>query len=139
MKHRIQFFTMIEMVIVVLLIALLAAIATPMYFSYLKDARVTAAQAQLEMLDQAVFDYSVKMGSIPPQDPGLILLSTNPNNDKRWRPFLKGKSLPKDPWGNDYIYNVLGDGEYEIISYGEDGKAGGEGYAADLSSKNQQN
>ncbi len=127
-------FTMIEMVVVVLLIALLAAVATPMYFSYLKDARVTAAQTQIELLSQAVMDYSIRMGSIPPQDPGLVLLVSNPTDNKRWRPFLKGGVVPPDPWGNAYIYRVLPGGEYEIISYGEDGKPGGEGYAADLSS-----
>ena len=85
--------------------------------------------------DQAVMDYSVRMGAIPPQESGLILLITNPNNDARWRPFLKGSSIPKDPWGNDYIYRVLENGDFEILSYGEDGNAGGDGYAADLSNK----
>lgn len=128
-------FTMIEMVVVVLLIALLAAIATPMYFSYLKDARVTAAQTQIDLLDQAVMDYSVRMGTIPPPESGLTLLVQNPNNDSRWRPFLRGNTVPKDPWGNDYVYRVLGNGDFEILSYGEDGREGGDGYAADLSNK----
>ena len=61
MKKR-NDFTMIEMVVVVLLIALLAAIATPMYFGYLKDARVTAAKSQLDLFQQAITDYSLKMG-----------------------------------------------------------------------------
>ena len=128
-------FTMIEMVVVVLLIALLAAIATPMYFSYLKDARVTAAQAQIRIFEQALLDYSSRMGKLPPEDPGLVLLVTNPGDDKRWRPFLRGGAIPLDPWGNAYIYRLLPDGEFEIISYGEDGKAGGEGYAADISNR----
>ena len=134
MNCKTHAFTMIEMVVVVLLIALLAAIATPMYFNYLKDARITTARTQIDLLSQAVLDYSIKMGSVPPQDPGLILLISNPSNDPRWRPFLKGNSIPKDPWGRDYVYRVLDDGNYEILSYGEDGKAGGEGDAADLSS-----
>lgn len=128
-------FTMIEMVVVVLLIALLSAIAMPMYFSYLKDARVTAAQTQIEMLEQAILDYSMRMGSIPAQDGGLELLVTNPANDKRWRPFLKGGVVPLDPWGNKYVYQILPDGEFELISYGEDGKVGGEGYAADITNR----
>jgi len=135
MSAHMKRFTMLEMIVVVLLIALLGAIATPMYFSYLKDARVDAAKAQIDMLEQAVMDYSIKMGSIPPENPGLILLITNPNNDKRWRPFLKGKTLPKDPWGHEYIYHVLESGEYEITSLGEDGKVGGDGYAADISNQ----
>ena len=126
---------MIEMVVVVLLIALLAAIATPMYFSYLKDARVTAAKAQIQIFEQALLDYSARMGKLPAEGPGLVLLVTNPGDDKRWRPFLRGGVVPLDPWGNSYIYRVLSDGDFELISYGEDGKPGGEGYAADISNR----
>ena len=128
-------FTMIEMVVVVLLIALLAAVATPVYFNYLRDARVTAAKTQIELLKQAVLDYSLRMGAVPPQDPGLVALIVNTTDDKRWRPFLSGEEIPPDPWGNAYIYTVHPDGSYEITSYGEDGKQGGEGYAEDLSGR----
>ena len=89
----------------------------------------------IEMLEQAVLDYSMRMGSIPAQEGGLELLVTNPSNDKRWRPFLKGGVVPLDPWGNKYIYQILPDGEFELISYGEDGKVGGEGYAADITNR----
>ena len=131
MKNR-KRFTMIEMVVVVLLIALLAAIATPMYFGYLKDARVTAAKSQLDLFQQAITDYSLKMGSIPSQEAGLDVLVKRPADAKGWRPFLKGDSSPLDPWGKPYIYRVIGSNEYELISYGEDGKAGGEEYDEDL-------
>ena len=131
MKNR-KNFTMIEMVVVVLLIALLAAIATPMYFGYLKDARVTAAKSQLDLFQQAITDYSLKMGGIPSQEAGLDVLVKRPADAKGWRPFLKGDSIPLDPWGNPYAYRVIGPHEYEVLSYGEDGKAGGEDYAEDL-------
>lgn len=125
-------FTMIEMVVVVLLIALLAAIATPMYFGYLRDARQTAAENQLKLFKQALVDYSVRMGGIPTTEQGLSALIVNPGNAPKWRPFLEGDTIPADPWGNKYVYRTTDGGGFELISFGEDGKSGGEGYAADI-------
>ena len=127
-------FTMIEMVVVVLFIAMLAAIATPMYFSYLKDAKVTMAKNQIRLFSQAVLDYQMRIGKLPSEEYGLSALVANPDNNPRWRPFLNSDSVPLDPWGNEYVYKLTGDGGYEILCYGEDGKAGGEGDAADISS-----
>lgn len=127
-------FTMIEMVVVVLFIAMLAAIATPMYFSYLKDAKVTMANNQVRLLSQAVLDYQMRIGKLPGEEHGLNSLVKNFDNNPRWRPFLSSETVPLDPWGNEYVYKLTGDGGYEIICYGEDGKAGGDGDAADISS-----
>ncbi len=135
MKRRKSRFTMVEMIIVVMIIAVLVAVGTPMYLNYLKDARVTAAKRQIALFEQAILDYSMRMGKLPPQDPGLEALIRNPGNDSRWRPFLSGDSVPLDPWSNKYVYRNLGNGEYEILSYGADGVEGGEGDNADITNR----
>lgn len=127
-------FTMIEMIIVVLLIALLAAVATPIYFNYLKDAKITAAGNQIKLFKQAILDYELRMKKLPTQEQGLEILIKNIDNQERWRPFLNAKTIPADPWGNPYIYQINSDNSYEIISYGEDGQPGGADDAADISS-----
>ena len=127
-------FTMIEMIIVVLLIALLAAVATPIYFNYLKDAKITAAGNQIKLFMQAIQDYELRMKKLPTQEQGLEVLVKNIDNQERWRPFINAKSIPLDPWGNAYVYKINPDNTFEITSYGEDGQPGGEGDAADISS-----
>ncbi len=129
-------FTMIEMVVVVVIIASLAAVATPMYFSYVKDSRISAAKLQIDMLKQAVNAYRMSTGKLPPAESGLDILVRNVNNDKSWKgPFIDGTAIPLDPWGNPYVYKVPGENaDFEIISYGADGKTGGEGENADLGS-----
>ena len=97
-------FTMIEMIIVVLLIALLAAVATPIYFNYLKDAKITAAGNQIKLFMQAIQDYELRMKKLPTQEQGLEVLVKNIDNQERWRPFINAKSIPLDPWGNAYVY-----------------------------------
>ena len=130
-------FTMIEMIIVVLLIALLAAVAAPVYFNYLKDAKKTAAVTQIRHFMQALQDYEMRLKKKPTTEQGLEILVRNVDNQEGWRKFLNAKGIPLDPWGNEYVYEFnTGENTYEIISYGEDGKPGGEGDAADISSKN---
>ena len=122
------------MIIVVLLIALLAAVATPNYFNYLKDAKITAAGNQIKLFMQAIQDYELRMKKLPTQEQGLEVLVKNIDNQERWRPFINAKSIPLDPWGNAYVYKINPDNTFEITSYGEDGQPGGEGDAADISS-----
>ena len=87
--------------------------------------------------DQALLDYRLDVGKLPDESIGLKALVSNPNDNDNWDgPYLKGGRLPLDPWGHEYIYVVPGDNnsEYEIKSYGSDGKPGGVKTAADLSS-----
>ena len=136
-------FTLIEVVIVIVILVTLASIATPMYFSYMRDANIGAAKSQISNFSQAVDKYEMDTKSLPSEEAGLQALLTNVDGieegeGKAWKgPYLKVSTLPKDPWGNDYVYRQL-DGEdgvgYEILSYGKDGQPGGEGEDADISS-----
>lgn len=114
-------FTMIEMVVVIVIIATLAAVATPMYFNYVKSSRAGAAKMQIGIFEQCIFDYRVHMKKLPASLEDLV---KNNSGSKRWKgPYLKGGVIPQDPWGNDYIYKKPGDhGEFDIISYGADGQ-----------------
>ncbi len=126
-------FTMIEMVVVIVIIALLASIATPLYFRHVKKARISTAQTQIKLLEQAIFDYRLDVSKLPTTDEGLEVLSSNVSGNEKWDgPYLK-QDLPKDPWGNDYVYRCPGEyGEFDLISYGADGQSGGTGEDADI-------
>lgn len=131
-NRRVSCFTLIEIVTVIIILALLVGIATPMYWRYVKNAKITTAKTQIKLLEQALFDFKADMGNIPDQTTGLRHLIENVNHEKKWDgPYLK--NLPKDPWSHDYIYTVPGQhGECDIISYGSDGLPGGSGEAADI-------
>jgi general secretion pathway protein G len=131
-----RIFTLMEMVVVIVIIALLAAIATPMYMKYLRNAKKNTTLAQIKILEDAVLSVKIDTGKLPSSLDELI---KNSSGSKKWDgPYLNG-NLPKDAWGNEFVLNVPGSNnrEYEIISYGSDAQAGGEGDAADLSSWNE--
>ena len=124
-------FTMIEMVVVIVIIATLAAVATPMYFNYVKSSRAGAAKMQIGIFEQCIFDYRVHMKKLPASLEDLV--KNNSGSKRRKGPYLKGGVIPQDPWGNDYVYKKPGDhGEFDIISYGADGQPGGEDEDADI-------
>ncbi len=127
-------YTMMEMVIVIVIIGLLAAMATPLYLRHMKRARVNTAKTQIRLLEQAIFDFQLDLKRLPDAEHGLRELEENVANDDKWDgPYLK-QSVPKDPWGADYVYTVPGEqGDYDLISYGSDKQPGGEGDAADIS------
>jgi general secretion pathway protein G len=119
-----NYFTLMEMVVVIAIIALLAAIVTPMYFKHVKTARISSAKAQISLLGQAVDDYRLDTGKLPRS---LNDLLTNGQGLKKWNgPYLQAQKIPPDPWGNDYQYVVPGKyGDYDLYSYGEAGPGGG--------------
>ena len=131
-----QSFTLIEVVIVIVILVTLASIATPMYFKYISDANIGAAKTQIKNLCNAVDGYYAKHKAYP-QGEDLKALVEDPGDlEKEWGgPYING-SLPKDPWGRDYVYKCPGDENrpYEIISYGADGVEGGDGENADIKS-----
>lgn len=133
-KHN---FTLLEMVIVVVIVALLAAVVAPNYIKHLREARVRTAKAQIKLLESAVLDYELDLGSPPTETEGLEVLIRNVSKSGKWNgKYLKANNIPLDPWGNEYVYRCPGEEEdFAIISYGADGEAGGEGYDADLSSE----
>ena len=128
-KHS---FTLVEMVIVVVIIALLASIATPLYFRHLSRSRVSAAKLQVNLFEQAINDYRLDVGKLPTQSQGLDALITKPSDVESWKgPYIKG--IPLDPWNNDYVYRNPGTrGEFDVLSYGADGRAGGQDEDADI-------
>ncbi len=130
-----QPFTMIEMIVVVVIIATLAGIATPLYFNHVKTSRISTAKMQIAMFEQGVFNYRLEVRKLPETLNDLI---KNNHAEKKWKgPYIKGGLIPKDPWGNDYIYKRPGEhGEFDIISYGADGVPGGEDENADIGNWN---
>ncbi len=133
-KILVRSFTLMEMVVVIVIITLLASIATPIYYNYVKKANISTAKAQIKVLEQAIFDFRLDIGKLPDDSDGLQSLITNVNDNEKWKgPYLRGNKVPKDPWGNDYVYTCPGEnGDFDIISYGADGQAGGEGDNADI-------
>ncbi|MBE6376778.1 MAG: type II secretion system major pseudopilin GspG [Lentisphaeria bacterium] len=129
-------FTLIEVVIVIVILVTLASIATPMYMNYVSQANIGAAKTQLKNLSDAINGYRVDNKAYPPEESGLEALVSNVDDLETWKgPYIQGV-LPKDPWGNDYIYRCPGEDDrpFEVISYGADGEPGGEDENADLSS-----
>ena len=128
--------TLIEMLVVVSIIALFAALVAPSMFQQGDKARVVAARVQINNFEQALTQYKLSTGMFPTTEQGLEALRTRPANLNQWEgPYLK-KEIPKDPWGHDYLYKYPGDhgDEPDIISYGLDGQPGGEGLNADIAS-----
>ena len=110
-------FTLIELMVVMVIIGLLAATVVPKFFGHVDKARQQDAQAQIELLGQALDLYRLEKHKYPTTDEGLEAISS----------YLK-KELPKDPWGSNYVYQSPGQEgrSYDLISYGADKTEGGE-------------
>lgn len=130
---RRQRFTLIEVVVVIVILVLLASVATPLYFRHVRTARISTAKTQIKLIEQALSDYKLDVGSYPSTDEGLAALMENVSGSEKWAgPYLKPR-VPKDPWGNDYVYTSPGEhGDFDLSSYGADGQAEGEGENADI-------
>ncbi len=126
-------FTLIELIVVLIIIGLVAALVTPRFFGKVEQSRLKAAQAQIELFGLALDHYRLDVGSYPTSSQGLEALRRRPVGVERWYgPYLK-KEIPRDPWGRDYVYISPGrHGDYDIISYGADGLPGGEGENRDV-------
>jgi general secretion pathway protein G len=134
-------FTLIEILVVVMIIAILASIVGINVLNKPSEARVASAKMQIKQLQTALQMYRTEQGRLPTQAQGLEALVAKPTTDpipEKYpeEGYLESRTLPKDPWGNEFIYIIPGSkGEvFEIISYGSDGEPGGEDDAADLSS-----
>jgi general secretion pathway protein G len=126
--------TLIEMLVVVTIIALFAALVGRNLFKQTDKARVTAARAQIEMFVGALTMYKLDIGTLPTTEQGLQALWQRPADVPRWDGPYVEKEIPLDPWGQPYVYRYPGEhGEMpDVISYGADGQPGGEGINADL-------
>jgi len=115
-------FTLLELLVVIVIIGLLAGYVAPRYFSQVGKSEIQVARAQIDALEKALDTYRLDNRRYPTAEEGLAAIG----------PYLK-KSVPNDPWGRPYAYRVPGQrGEYEVFSYGRDGKAGGTGDDADV-------
>ncbi len=131
-------FTLIEIMVVVVIISVLIGLVAPNILGRVDEARVTAAQADISTLEQALDMYRLDNHRYPTTDQGLealIMIPTGDPKPKRWRPegYLKKSTLPKDPWGGEFQYISPGSsGGYDLYSHGADGKEGGEAYDRDI-------
>jgi len=137
MKHnrKRSAFTLIELLVVIVIIALLASLVAPKLFGKLDNAKVKTAYAQMEMLSTALDAFRLDVGRYPTDQEGLEVLWAKESNVKNWNgPYLP-KKVNKDSWGNPYHYKNPGSDkqEYDLFSYGADGKEGGSSSAADIS------
>jgi general secretion pathway protein G len=132
-------FTLIELLVVIVVIGVLAALVGPNVFRHVGAAKDAAARSQIEMLGAALDAYRLDIGRYPTTEQGLAALWTQPSTEPRppnWRgPYLR-KEVPLDPWQHAYVYRSPGEAgrSYDLLSYGEDGKSGGENDAADIMS-----
>ena len=128
-------FTLLELLVVIVIIGLLAGYVGPRYFSQVGKSEVQVARAQIDALEKALDQYRLDTRRYPAGEDGLNALVTAPANEPHWNgPYLK-KGVPHDPWGHAYVYRMPGQrGEYEVVSYGRDGKPGGAGQDADIGS-----
>ena len=128
-------FTLIELLVVMIIIGLLAALVGPRFIRQEEKAKVKAAKAQIELLSTALDTFRLDVGRYPTSQEGLEALRTQPGGVERWDgPYLK-KEVPLDPWGKPYVYKSPGEhGPFDIVSYGADGTAGGDGDNRDITS-----
>jgi len=131
-------FTMVELMAVLVILGLLAAFVARNFMGTTENARVKVTKASLRALDDAVLSFKMDTKRYPTEEEGLSVLIEAPSDVDNYAQggYLRTKDLPKDGWGNDFIYVRMMDGDlpYEILSYGADGEEGGEGYNTDLSS-----
>jgi general secretion pathway protein G len=129
-RHR--GFTLIELMVVLAILALLAGLVGPRVLNQLGGARAKTAAVQIADLDKSLELFKLDVGRYPTTEEGLQALMVRPATVGIWSgPYLKGSTVPADPWGNPYRY-TLTNGAIEILSLGSDGAPGGEGDAADV-------
>jgi len=138
--HNKRGFTLIEIMVVIVILALLAALVGPKLMGRTDDAKITKARVDIKGIETALKLYKLDTGYYPTTEQGLGALITKPTvglipKNYRDEGYLDTKKIPKDPWSNDYLYVSPGEhGDYDLYSYGPDGVKGGEGKNADITS-----
>lgn len=141
MKHQLtnnRGFTLIEIMVVIVILALLAALVGPKIMGRSDDAKIADAKVQIRNLESALKFYKLDNGVYPSTEQGLAALITKPTTGtmpKNYKEggYLESKKVPQDPWKNDYIYLSPGEhGDYDLCSFGADSAKGGDGKNADI-------
>ncbi len=127
-------FTLIELLVVLVIIGLLASVATPPVIRYLGKAKTDTAKIQIQALGAAVDMFRLDNDRYPSNDEGLQALVSRPANAERWNgPYVKKETSLSDPWGQKYLYRSPGEhGDFDILTLGADKAAGGTGENADV-------
>jgi general secretion pathway protein G len=132
-------FTLIELVVVILILAILAAMIVPKIVGRTGDAKRARALSDISVLSDALDTFHTDNDRYPSTQEGLQALTVAPSDTPNWRgPYLR-KSVGVDPWGNDYDYELVDDRNYELTSYGADGSPGGEGDGEDITQGKEEN
>ena len=131
-------FTLLEMLVVIAIIGLIMGLIGPRVLNYLRESKVKAARIQEQSFQSALDLFYLDAGRFPSSAEGLTALVRPTPGVAAWNgPYLKGGSVPNDPWNHPYVYRSPGErGPYDIVSYGSDGQEGGSGVAADISLEN---
>jgi general secretion pathway protein G len=128
-------FTLLELLVVIVIIGLLAGYVAPRYFSQVGRSEIQVARSQIDSLEKALDQFRLDVRRYPSPEEGLGALVARPSAAASWNgPYLK-KAVPPDPWGRPYVYRAPGSKpgyEFELVSLGRDGKAGGSGEDADI-------
>jgi general secretion pathway protein G len=126
-------FTLLELLVVIVIIGLLVGYVAPRYFSQVGKSEIQVAKAQIDGLEKALDQYRLDTRRYPSAEQGLGALVERPASEPQWNgPYLK-KAVPHDPWGRPYVYRTPGrSAEFDLLSYGRDGKPGGSGDDADI-------
>ena len=135
MKLKSQYgFTRIELMVVMIILGLLAALVVPRMFGRIGEAKKKAANAQIELFGTALDSFHLDVGRYPSSAEGLEALITQVSGIEGWNgPYLKKTEVPADPWNNPYHYEAPGKhGDYDLYSYGADNAEGGEGDNEDI-------
>ncbi|MBN2308080.1 MAG: type II secretion system major pseudopilin GspG [Candidatus Hydrogenedentes bacterium] len=131
-------FTMLELMVVLIIIALLATAITPYVVGRSDEAKQTKAKADVAMIESLLDQYYLDMGRYPSTEEGLRVLFYEPDEDvDKWKGPYSKKPIPPDPWDNPYYYECPGthtSQPYEVASFGRDGQEGGVDYDADITS-----
>lgn len=129
-------FSLIELIVVLVILGLLAAVVGPAVMKRLKGSRSQIAKIQIAQFEESLDLFNFDVGRYPTTEEGLRSLVENTGNIPNWGgPYLKKNVVPKDPWNHDYVYRAPGQhGEFDLYALGADGQEGGEGDNGDVTS-----